>query len=441
MPKLTTIHRKLVLACFLAVTVLCTSLTFAEPQSEGHQPLAAGTAPAVTDQKGPASAVTTVPIGPDGKIDLFKAYSISEINQYLSQMDSADLAATLKLLRVMQLAKAKYDGEVSSDVMLAGAVKGAVGALGDPYSLYLEPKTYKEMMITTKGSFGGVGIVLGMKDNILTVVAPIEGTPGDAAGILTGDQVVKIDGQDTKDMALDEAVTKIRGTEGSQVTLTIARAGQETKEYPLVRAIIPIKTVGGKMLESNIGYIRIAMFNESTSEDFAKKLQELADQGMKALILDLRNNPGGLVEQCVKVAGHLVPKGPIVSVIPKSNAPETWYSQLEKPEYPLVVLVNGGSASASEIVAGAVQDTDAGTLIGTKTFGKGSVQNIVPLGDASAVKLTIAHYYTPNGRSIHHVGIEPDIKLEMPDFKETGKDLQLEKAIEVLKEKLPGQEG
>jgi carboxyl-terminal processing protease len=436
MQQIQTIQRKLILIGFLAVALMFSGPALAAPQAAGNESLAANSAQSQVEQKSLGASLSVPPGSAAGKVDLTKAYLISEINRYLYQMDSTDLAASLKLFRVIQLVKAKYVGDVATDTLLSGAVKGTVNALGDPYSLYLEPKTYKEMMITTKGSFGGVGIVLGVKDNVLTVVAPIEGTPADQAGILSGDQVVKIDGQDTKDLALDEAVNRIRGPEGTQVILTIRRGGLELKEYTLERATIPIKTVGGKLLEDNIGYIRIAMFNENTGDDFAKKLQELAGQGMRAVILDLRSNPGGLVEESVKVAGHLVPHGPVVSVVAKDGTQETRYSQLEAPQYPLVVLVDGGSASASEIVAGAVQDTGAGTLIGTKTFGKGSVQNIIDLGDASAIKITFAKYYTPKGRSINGIGIEPDIMLAMPDYKETGKDLQLEKAVEVLKEKL-----
>jgi carboxyl-terminal processing protease len=194
--------------------------------------------------------------------------------------------------------------------------------------------------------------------------------------------------------------------------------------------------VGGKLLDNGIGYIRIAMFNEHTGNDFAEKFKELEKQGLRAMILDLRNNPGGLLDESVKVAGYLVPKGPVVSVVAKDGSRETFYSRLEAPKYPLAVLVNGGSASASEIVAGAVQDTSAGTLIGTKTFGKGSVQTIVRLDDVSAIKLTFAKYFTPKDRSINGIGIEPDIKIDMPDFKEDGRDLQMEKAVEMLHEAL-----
>ena len=236
-------------------------------------------------------------------------------------------------------------------------------------------------------------------------------------------------------MALDEAVGKIRGKEGSTVTLTIRRASQEPQEYKLTRATIVLKSVSGKMLENGIGYIRLSMFSETTGNDFLLKMNELTGQGMKSLILDLRNNPGGLIGESVKVASLLVPKGPIVSVIGKDGTRETSESQLEKSTMPLVVLINGGSASASEIVAGAIQDTGAGKLIGVKTFGKGSVQRIIPLDKDSAVKITIAEYHTPKDRSIHGKGIEPDILVEMPKDKEAKEDPQLDKAIEVLKGK------
>ncbi|MDR3563120.1 MAG: S41 family peptidase [Negativicutes bacterium] len=374
--------------------------------------------------------------GVDDKGDTLRAASINEINWYLSKMDAADVASTLKLFRVMQLIKAGYVADVGMDTLLSGAVKGTVNALGDPHSVYLDPKLYKELSIATKGSYGGVGMILGIKDKLLTVVAPIEGTAADKAGIMGGDWIQKINGRETKDMVLDEAVNMIRGPEGSQITLTISRPGEEVKEYQLVRTNIQLKTVSGKMLENNIGYIRVTMFNENTGDDFDKKVRELEGQGMKAVILDLRNNPGGLVSDGVKVAEHFVPKGRIVSVVTRDGTRDTYFSQLEAPKYPLVVLVNGGSASASEIVAGAVQDTAVGTLVGTKTYGKGSVQRVARLDNDSAVKLTVAKYYTPKDRMIDGVGLEPDIVVAMPDPKDSTDDLQLNKAIEVLNEKL-----
>ena len=361
--------------------------------------------------------------------------AVLEINYYLTQMNPEELAATLKLFRAVQVVKGQYVGTAEGSLLMTGSLKGMVNSLGDPYSVYLDPKMYSELMLETKGSFGGVGIVLGVKEKQLTVVAPIEGTPAEAAGIQSGDLIMKIDNQDTKDMALDEAVGKIRGKEGSTVTLTIRRASQEPQEYKLTRATIVLKSVSGKMLENGIGYISLSMFSETTGNDFLLKMNELTGQGMKSLILDLRNNPGGLIGESVKVASLLVPKGPIVSVIGKDGTRETSESQLEKSTMPLVVLINGGSASASEIVAGAIQDTGAGKLIGVKTFGKGSVQRIIPLDKDSAVKITIAEYHTPKDRSIHGKGIEPDILVEMPKDKEAKEDPQLDKAIEVLKGK------
>lgn len=355
---------------------------------------------------------------------------------------TTDNAGTVKFFQALKIVKSGFVEDVPVEALINGAIKGMVSALNDPHSIYMDPKMYKKLMTDTEGSFGGVGIVVGMKDKVLTVIAPIEGTPGDKAGIKSGDQIIKIDGVETKDLVMDEAVDKIRGPEGSKVVLAIRR-GEELKDYELVRSNIPIKTVAGKMLPDNIGYIRIAMFNENTSTDFFKAYEELEGKGMKALILDLRDDPGGLLKECVKVAGKLVPKGPVVSVVERSGESKTEYSSLEKVKYPLVVLVNGGSASASEIVAGAVQDTKAGVLVGTKTYGKGSVQTIIPLLDngkigsaagGDAIKLTIAKYLTPNGRSINGIGIEPDVKIELPEGSE--KDVQLDKAIEVVKTKM-----
>lgn len=343
------------------------------------------------------------------------------------------MADTGKFIKVLAIIKARYLEEVPVAHLMSGAIKGLVEGLNDPHSIYMDEKIYKEFQIETEGTFGGVGIVIGLKDGkTLTVIAPIEGTPGERAGIKSGDQIVQIDGQDTKDMNQDEAVAKIRGAEGTQVTLAIRRDGErELRDFTLTRANIQLKTVKAKMLDNGIGYIRISTFNEATGSDFTQAYNELGKQGMKALILDLRDNPGGLLNECVKVARNIVPKGAIVSVVGRDGRTEVHTSDLEQVKYPLAVLVNGGSASASEIVAGAVQDTRVGTLIGTKTYGKGSVQTIFDLHDGTAVKLTIAKYLTPLGRSINNVGVEPDVVLANPE----GKDLQLAKAIEILTNK------
>lgn len=352
---------------------------------------------------------------------------------YLLRGYSSDVTSTLKFFRALQMVKSRYVEPVDTDILIAGAVKGMVSSLGDPHSIYMDAKMYKEFMVETEGSFGGVGMVLGVKDKTLTVISPIEGTPSDKAGIKSGDQILKIDGKDTKDMALDEAVAKIRGPEGTSINLAIRHANEPVKEITLTRSNIQIKTVAGKMLPDKIGYIRISMFNENTGNDFSQKYKELEAEGMKGIILDLRDNPGGLLEESVKVASKFVPKGPVVSVVTRDGHRETHTSNLEAIKYPVAVLVNGGSASASEIVSGAIQDTASGTLIGTKTYGKGSVQTVIRL-DSGAIKLTIAKYLTPNDRSINGIGIEPDIKVEME--KDTKSDVQLDKAIDFVKEKI-----
>jgi carboxyl-terminal processing protease len=359
------------------------------------------------------------------------------INSYLEQMNDDELQKTLEVFEVMGRIRYAHISDISESALLLGAIKGEVEAIGDPYSAYMDAKTYKDWMFSLGGSFTGVGLTLEIKDKVLCVVSPIEGTPGEKAGIISGDQIIKINGQETKNMTVEEAVTKIRGPQDTTVVLTINHDGK-VQDYTLVRAIIKLKSVNGKMLDKHIGYIQIAMFNGETAGQFTQKINEMEKQGMRGLMLDLRNNPGGLLNASVEIANFLVPKGPIVSVINKQDKKVTYTSDLAAVKYPLVVLVNGGSASASEILAGAVQDTGSGTLLGTKTFGKGTVQQIFPLDDGAAVKLTIAKYYTPKDRFIHGVGIQPDIIVENPK-PEKGhkiKDLQKAKALEVLKGKI-----
>ena len=351
---------------------------------------------------------------------------------YLFSQMVPDTAGAVKLMRAVDVVRSRYIEDVPVETLMNGAIKGMINSLNDPYSIYMDAKMYKEFRMETEGSFSGVGIVISMKEKQITVVAPIEGTPGEKAGIRSGDQILKIDGKDTKDLALDEAVGKIRGKEGTDVVLTLRR-GEAIKDYTLTRANIQIKTVSGKLLPDKIAYIRLSMFNEQTAGDFAKQYEALDNQGMKALILDLRDNPGGLLDSSVRVSGKLVPKGPVVSVVTRDGQTETYRSSLEAVKFPLVVLVNGGSASASEIVAGAVQDTGAGTLIGTKTFGKGSVQSILKLGNDTAIKLTIAKYATPNNRFINGIGITPDMIVEFPENKD-GKEVRLGRLANTVKE-------
>ncbi len=339
---------------------------------------------------------------------------------------------TIKILGIYSLINKSYVNDVVSDKLVAGMIKGMVESLGDEHSIYLDKKMYQEMLMKTEGYFGGVGIVLGVKDKDLTVVAPIEDTPGFLAGIKPGDIIVAIDQINVKELSLEEAVNKIRGAQGSTVVLSIKRA-EEIKDYILIRSNIEIKTVKGEILDNNVGYIRIAMFSEKTATELNKVYQELINKGATAFVLDLRSNPGGLLQASVAAANLFVPQGPVVSVVHKDGSKEVYSSNLASINYPLAVLINGGSASAAEILAGAIKDTNAGTLVGTKSYGKGSVQGVIPIGNAEAIKLTIAKYYTPSNVSIDGVGIEPNIIVELPNDAKT--DVQLAKALAVVKNK------
>lgn len=332
---------------------------------------------------------------------------------YLMKNWIGDPGALFQIVRTMHLIQRHYVGETDREKIYDGALKGMVGVLNDPYSTYLDNQDFQALSTMTEGHFGGVGMVMGMrKDNQFVVVSPIEDTPAYKAGIKAGDILLKIDGEDLSGQSLEEVVKKIRGQDGSQVTLTLKRGSEEAKDITVTRSDIKLKSVYGRMDGDGIGYIRVTNFNEDTDKDFGEKIQELRDQGMKALVLDLRDNPGGLLESGVGVARYLVPKGPIVSVTDKDGNTQTESSSLEKVEFPLAVLVNHGTASAAEIVSGAIQDTGSGKLFGVKTYGKGVVQNVFLLSNRTAVKLTVARYYTPSGRSIDKVGITPDEVVE-----------------------------
>jgi carboxyl-terminal processing protease len=338
----------------------------------------------------------------------------------------------VQLGRTLHLIQSYYVDESNSDDLYAGAIRGMVKELNDPYSEYLDSKDFEALSNMTEGHFGGVGLVMGMKDQQFIVVSPIEDTPAYRAGIKAGDIITRVDDTDLAGMTLTDVVKLLRGADGTTVRVTYKR-GDEEKETTITRSEIKIRSVYGKMEDDHIGYIRITNFNADTAKDFESELKKLEDQGMQALVLDLRDNPGGLLESGVDVARHLVPKGPIVSLKDRNGHTEVETSDLEAVKYPLAVLVNHGTASASEIVSGAIQDTKAGRLFGTKTFGKGVVQNVFMLSPNTAVKLTIAKYYTPSGRSIHKVGIEPDEVVEAKD--EQGKN-QLEAAEAYLREQL-----
>jgi len=318
---------------------------------------------------------------------------------------------------VLNQVQKHYVEETKPKDLIQGAIRGMLGTL-DPHSAYMTPEMYKEMQVETRGEFGGVGIQIGVKDNRLSVIAPIEGTPAYRAGIKAGDFITKVNEDSTKDLSLMDAVTKMRGPKGSKVNLTIQRDGTpEPLVFTLLRDTIKIESVKSKMID-NLGYVRLTQFQEATGRDLSKAIKQFRDQKVQGTILDLRNNPGGLLTAAVDVSEQFLPSGKLV-VYTKSREgkKDEWFAkskdQLE--DLPVIVLVNEGSASASEIVAGALQDWGRAVVVGTTSFGKGSVQTILALGDGSGLRLTTAKYYTPKGRSIQSTGITPDIVVKLPN--------------------------
>lgn len=318
---------------------------------------------------------------------------------------------------ILSIVKKNYVEEVETKNLVNGAINGMLSSL-DPHSAYLTPDLYKELQSDTQGRFGGLGIEISVKGGILTVVSPIEDTPAAKAGIKPGDQIFKIEDEFTKDMSLVDAVKKMRGVKGTKINLTIRREGSpDLLEFSLVRDIIRVQSVRSRTLESGYGYIRLAQFQERSDRDLQRALEKMVTEknGIKGLVLDLRNNPGGLLTQAVRVSDLFLESGLIVYTEGRIEAQkQKYFAQKEGTwtDFPMVVLVNAGSASASEIVAGALQDHKRAVVLGTKTFGKGSVQTILPLDDNSALRLTTARYFTPKGRSIQATGIVPDIVVE-----------------------------
>jgi carboxyl-terminal processing protease len=317
---------------------------------------------------------------------------------------------------ILAIVQKNYVEDVQTSQLIEGAINGMLTSL-DPHSAYLTPDLYKELQVDTKGTFGGLGIEITIRNGALTVVSPIEDTPADRAGVKPGDQIIKIDGQFTKDMTLVEAVKKMRGPKGSRVVLSLKREGvNELFDVGLLREVIKIKSVKSKMLDKGYGYVRITQFQERTASDVNRVIEEWErDSALEGMVLDLRNDPGGLLTQAVKVADTFLDSGLIVYTDGRlENQKQKYFARRPGSyvDFPMVVLVNGGTASASEIVAGALQDHKRAVILGTQTFGKGSVQTILPLDDNSALRLTTAKYYTPSGRSIQATGIAPDIVMD-----------------------------
>jgi carboxyl-terminal processing protease len=347
----------------------------------------------------------------------------------------------LKLFsQVLRLIEDNYVTDVNPKDLIYGAINGMLSSL-DPYSSLMKPEEYKELEIETKGSFTGIGIEITIKDEVITVVAPIEDTPAWKAGIKPGDKILKIDGKSTKGMSLIEAVKLLRGPKGTKVTITILRNEKDIKEITLIRDVIPIKSVKTKILEPGYAYVRITSFQEKTADELAEALEKLEnEQQLKGIILDLRYNPGGLLSSAIEVADEFLESGVIVSVKGKSKDAQMEFQAKPNPpqrkhSYPIVILINHGTASAAEIVTGALKDNNRALILGQKSFGKGRVQTVIPLEEDYAVKLTTAYYYTPKGVCIDNLGIKPDIEIpeiEIPEKKDTEKKEEKEEVFKLF---------
>lgn len=359
----------------------------------------------------------------------------------VSAVPRQDYESLEAFTNILSIVRKNYVEEVDTKNLVNGAINGMLTSL-DPHSAYLTPELYKDLQMDTQGRFGGLGIEITVKGGVLTVVSPIEDTPAFKAGIKPGDMIFKIEDEFTKDMTLVDAVKKMRGPKGTKINLSIKREGvPELIDFTLMRDTIRVQSVRSRQLESGYGYVRLAQFQERSDRDVQKALEKLAAEkgGLKGLVLDLRNNPGGLLTQAVRVSDLFLDSGLIVYTEGRIEAQkQKYFAQKEGSwmDFPVVVLVNGGSASASEIVAGALQDHKRAVVLGTKTFGKGSVQTILPLDDNSALRLTTARYFTPSGRSIQATGIVPDIVVEASSQQDAKAD---EKKRSMLREEnLPG---
>jgi carboxyl-terminal processing protease len=367
----------------------------------------------------PGNKKTRVIVGFAVVVAFLSIFIISSQRHSSAEGKGSDYESIELFTDVMSIVKKSYVEDVDTKKLIYGAINGMLSSL-DPHSSFMPPDTYKEMKIDTKGAFGGLGIEISIKEGVLTVISPIEDTPAFKAGIKAGDMILKIDEKFTKDLNINDAVKRMRGQKGSKVVLTIMRDGfEKPKEYPIIRDIIQVKSVRSSLMDGGYAYVRIAQFQEKTDDDLSKALKTMKEEfkgELKGLILDMRNDPGGLLDQAVKVADHFVPEGQMI-VYTEGREKDSKMQFTSKrggkePNFPIVVLINGGSASASEIVAGALQDHKRAIILGTQSFGKGSVQTIIPLSDDSGLRLTTARYYTPKGRSIQAKGITPDITVE-----------------------------
>lgn len=379
----------------------------------------------------------------------FVTFIITSIGMYqyftgdaslLSNSNSEDIASTLDKYR--NIIDKYYLGDVDDEKLKEGAIKGYIEGLGDPYTEYISKDDMETYLEDTLGNFVGIGIYM-VKDentNTIKVLAPIEGSPAEKAGVLPGDTIVSIDGTQYSGDQMSVAANKIKGEEGSTVKLQILRDNQ-TLDFEIKRENIKVNPVDGKVIENNIGYIQFSSFDEGTAEDFKAKYEELKNQGINSLIIDLRNNGGGIVDEALQIANYILDKDSVVLYEVDKNNKEDVKKTTDDPiiNVPIILLTNENTASASEILAGALKDAGKAKIVGTKTYGKGVIQQVMTLKDGSGLKITTEKYLTPNRSEINKIGIEPDEKVELPDSLKNQlvidekEDTQLQKAIEMLK--------
>ena len=370
-------------------------------------------------------------------------FLISSISLAEKDEGQDDIYKELELFSdTVSIIRSDYVEEPKSKDLIYGALKGMLSAL-DPYSQFMDPDAYNEMKVETEGEFGGIGIEITIKDDLLTIISPIDGTPAYKVGLKAGDKIVKINGKITRDLTLIESVKILRGKPGTDVEVTVLREKErKLLDFTITRSIIKLESIKrSEIIKDDIGYVRLVEFQEKTKRDLETSLRKLEKQGMKGLILDLRNNPGGLLNAAVDVSDKFLEEDKVI-VSTKGRVENQNFIFKSKGRkkhltYPMVILINGGSASASEIVAGAMQDHKRGIIIGTKSFGKGSVQTVMPLSDGSAVRLTTSKYFTPSGQAIREDGITPDIIVEYketPRVEEEGKEAIFDDLLEEKKD-------
>lgn len=381
-------------------------------------------------------------------VDISKEHSIIKEDVSAAENEEKDPYDDIvnKLTLLQMLIDTYYLEDVDTEALATGIYKGFVSSLDDPYSTYFTKEEYAQLIESSSGVYHGIGAVVSqdMKTGVITIVRPYKDGPAYNVGLLPDDIIYKVEGEEVTGKDLTEVVSKMKGKEGTKVNISIIREGvTDPMDFTIVRQKINVPTIEYEMLDDKIGYIQIVEFDEITVSQFNDAVNALEKMGMKGLIVDVRNNPGGLMDSVVKIVDRIIPKGLIVYTEDKYKTRlEEHAKNPDRFDKPLVVLINGNSASASEIFAGAIQDYEAGTVIGTTSYGKGIVQKVIPLADGTAIKLTISKYYTPKGRSIHGTGLVPDIEVELlEELKQMtsiphDKDNQLHKAIEVIKEKL-----